>query len=148
MNNLKIWILGAAIFQMHSYSVNTQTTYYKDSATSVESNILMDQSELGMLSMMGNPSGPLSQSETFSNLSTDWKSFYDIQKDGKVTLNGDSAQVLKKLFLKLNKDNGEVFGLSLKYDNSGPAKSQVYLRRRNNSKTFRFKMCRAGMLRS
>lgn len=121
MANLKLWILGAGIFLMQSCSVNTETTYYKDTATSMESNILMDQSALGMLSMMGDRSGNLSQSKTLSNLSTEWKSLYDIQKDGKVTLNSDSVQVLKKMFLKVNKDKGEVYGLSLKYDKLLPA---------------------------
>ena len=121
MTKFKLWMLVTGIFALQSCSVNTETTYYKDAATSMESNILMDQSALGLLSVMGNQSGSLAQSKSLSNLSTDWKSLYDIQKDGKVTLNGDSVKVLKKMFLKLNKDKGEVYGLSLKYDKLVPS---------------------------
>src|SRR5690606_26224418 len=114
-------MLASGIIPLQSCSVQTETACYEDGAASMESNILMDQSALGMLSMMGNQPGGLAQSKTFANLSTDWKSLYDIQKDGKVTLNGDSVQVLKKMFLKLNKDKGEVYGLSLKYDKLVPS---------------------------
>ena len=116
MTKLKLWMLALSAVALQSCSVNTETTYYKDSATSMESNILMDQSTLGMLSMMGNQTEDLAKSKTFRNLSTEWKSLYDIQKDGKITLNRDSAKVLEKMFLKINKDKGEVYGLSLKYD--------------------------------
>lgn len=110
-----------AIFGLQSCSMNTETTYYKDSATSMESNILMDQSALGMMNMLGNKTNVLQKSKDFGNLSTDWKSLYDIQKDGKVTLNQDSAKVLKKMFMKLNKKDDEILGVSLKYDKLLPS---------------------------
>lgn len=110
-----IWLI-AAIITLQSCSVNTETTYYSDSATSMESNILMDQSVLGMMNMMGNSAGTLKDSKELANLTTDWKSLYDIQKDEKITVNQDSAKVLKKMFIKLNKDKDELYGLSLKYD--------------------------------
>lgn len=98
-----------------SCSVNSETTYYKDSATSMQSNVLMDRSMLGMMNMMAaNPQAK--KSMDLSELSTDWKSLYDIQKKSVVNLNEDSAKVLKKLFMKVNKDNGEIMGLSVKYD--------------------------------
>lgn len=115
IKNFSLWLL-LGIFGLQACAVNTETTYFKDAATSMESNILLDKSMLGMMNMMGNKTELLSQSKEFRNLSTDWKSLYDLQKDGKITLNKDSVQVLKKLFLKLNKDKGEVYGLSLKYD--------------------------------
>ena len=110
-----LWILFAA-FALQSCSVNTETTYFKDSATSMESNIMLDKSMLGMMSMMGDKTDVLTKSKELGNLSTEWKSLYDIQKNQKVTLNQDSVKVLKKMFLKLNKDQGEIYGLSLKYD--------------------------------
>lgn len=116
MTKLKSWIIAATAILAQSCSINTETTYFKDAATSMESNILMDQSALGMLSAMSSGSGNLAESKTFQNLSTEWKSLYDIQKDGKITLNKDSAKVLQKMFLKINKDKGQVYGLSLKYD--------------------------------
>ncbi|MBV2166122.1 MAG: hypothetical protein KUL76_06280, partial [Kaistella sp.] len=92
--------------------MNTETTYYKDSATSMESNILVDQSMLGMMSMMGENKDLIENSKELRALSTEWQSLYDIQKNGKITLNKDSAKVLQKLFLKVNKDQGQVYGLS------------------------------------
>lgn len=114
-----LWILLASI-ALQSCSVNTETTYYKDSATSMESNVLLDKSMLGMMSMMGDKADVLSKSKEFGNLTTDYKSLFDLQKDGKVTLNQDSAKVLKKMFMKLNKDKGEIYGISLKYDKLMP----------------------------
>ncbi|WP_156831945.1 hypothetical protein [Kaistella palustris] len=86
----------------------------------MESNILMDQSALGMMGMLGNNSGLL-QSKELKNITTDWKSLYDIQKDGLVTLNSDSVQILKKMFMKVNKEKGEIYGLSIKYDKLLPS---------------------------
>lgn len=115
MINTKWLLLIVALFGLLSCSIKTETTYYKDSATSMESNILMDKSALGMLGMMGDKADLL-KSGDIKNLTTDWKSLYDIQKDGLVTLNSDSVQVLKKVFFKINKDKGEIYGLSIKYN--------------------------------
>lgn len=121
MTKMKIWLIAAGAFLVQSCSVNSETTYFKDAATSMESNILMDQSALGMLSAMNAGSGTLADSETLKNLSTEWKSLYDIQKDELITVNKDSAKVLQKMFLKINKDKGQIYGLSLKYDKLLPA---------------------------
>ena len=116
VNQMRIWVSAFAFAVLNSCSVNSETTYYKDSATSMESNILVDQSMLGMMSMMGENKDLIENSKELRTLSTEWKSLYDIQKNGKITLNKDSAKVLQKLFLKINKDQGQVYGLSLKYD--------------------------------
>ena len=116
MTNIKLWIFGLFALLLQSCSMKTETTYFKDSATSMESNILMDQGSIGMLNMLSGQAGNMSPAKDFGKLSTEWQSLYDLQKDGKITVNQDSAKVLKKLFLKINKDKGEVYGLSLKYD--------------------------------
>ena len=123
-NNLLLLI--TALFLLLSCSVNTETTYYKDAATSMESHILADKSMLGMLSMM-NTESPVKKVPQLSKLSTEWKSLYDIQKDGKITLNRDSAKVLQKMFMKLNKEQGEIFGVSLKYDKLLPGEVAMLL---------------------
>ena len=117
-----LWLAALFVLLLQSCSVNTETTYYKDSATSMESNILVDQSTLSMLSMMGDTPEVIKKNagSEFKNLTTDWKSLYDIQKTGKVVLNPDSSKVLKKVFMKLNKADGEVLGVSLKYDKLMP----------------------------
>ena len=113
MKKIGLWLSAVGLIALQSCSVNTETTYYKDSASSMESNILMDK---GMLSMMNMMSGEQSKPAALSKLSTDWKSLYDIQKDNLLTLNKDSTKVLQKMFVKLNKDKGEIYGVSLKYD--------------------------------
>jgi len=90
----------------------------------MESNILIDKGMLSMMNMMNNGSD---KAPNFSNLSTDWKSLYDLQKDGLITLNKDSVKVLHKMFLKLNKDKGEIYGVSLKYDKLLPAEVTTLL---------------------
>ena len=114
-NMFKKYLIGlfGLIFTLQSCSVNTETTYYKDSASSMESNILIDK---GMLSMMNMMSSGDNGTPNLSRLSTEWKSLYDLQKDGLVSLNKDSVKVLQKMFLKLNRDKGEIYGLSIKYD--------------------------------
>ena len=113
MKKIGLWVSAVGLIALQSCSVNTETTYFKDSASSMESNILMDK---GMLSMMNMMSGDQSKPAALSKLSTDWKSLYDIQKDNLLTLNKDSTKVLQKMFVKLNKDKGEIYGVSLKYD--------------------------------
>ena len=115
IKKIGLWFSGIAILALQSCSVNTETTYYKDSASSMESNILIDKGMLSMMNMMNNGSSKL-PTKDLSKLSTDWKSLYDIQKDGLITLNKDSVKVLHKMFMKVNKDKGEIYGLSLKYD--------------------------------
>lgn len=117
IKKIALWIFALAIIVLQSCSVNTETTYYKDSATSMESNILVDRSMLGMLSMMDGADKVKEKSGIdFKNLTTEWKSLYDIQKTGRIVLNSDSAKALKKMYMKLNKQNGEITGIALKYD--------------------------------
>lgn len=120
IKKLGLCISAAALLVLQSCSVNTETTYYKDSATSMESNILMDQSMMGMMRMM-NAEENSKQLSTLKNLSADWKSLYDIQKNGKFVLNEKDAGALKKVFMKVNKKEGEVLGFSMKYDKLLPA---------------------------
>lgn len=95
-----------------SCSVNSESTFYKDATTSMETKILMDQGMIQMLNLYNR--GDLSAQT--KGLTHDWKSLYDIQKDNRIILNGDSAAVLKKVFVKLNNEQNEVAGISLKYD--------------------------------
>ncbi|WP_312818479.1 hypothetical protein [Kaistella carnis] len=124
MKKISLWVSGLLLIVLQSCSVNTETTYYNDSASSMESNILIDKGMLSMMNMMNNGSD---KAPNFSNLSTDWKSLYDLQKDGLITLNKDSVKVLHKMFLKLNKDKGEIYGVSLKYDKLLPAEVTTLL---------------------
>ncbi len=115
IKKLVFYVSAAALVVLQSCSINTETTYYKDTATSMESNILLDQSALGMMSMM-NSQDKTSSLPNLSTLTKNWQSLYEIQKDGKIVLNSDSAAVLKKMFMKLNEKDGQILGISLKYD--------------------------------
>ncbi len=108
-------VSGAALLLMQSCSMNTETTYYKDSASSMQSNVLIDRTMFGVMNMMGNGAAESSPVDT-GKLSTDWQSLYDLQKDGTVTLNDKKVAPLKKMFVKLNKNGSEIQGFSLKYD--------------------------------
>ena len=124
MKKISLWVSALLLIVLQSCSVNTETTYYNDSASSMESNILIDKGMLSMMNMMNNGSD---KAPNFSKFSTDWKSLYDLQKDGLITLNKDSVKVLHKMFLKLNKDKGEIYGVSLKYDKLLPAEVTTLL---------------------
>lgn len=43
IKNTVLWVSAIVILTLQSCSVNTETTYYKDSTTSMESNILMEK---------------------------------------------------------------------------------------------------------
>lgn len=93
IKQMKFLWAAVLLIILQSCSINTETTYYKDAATSMKSNILMDKNVMGMMSMMGSDPKKLSE---LDKLPTDWTSLYTVQKHGKVTLNEDSAKVLKK----------------------------------------------------
>ena len=56
LKKVGLWISGIAVIALQSCSVNTEKTYYKDSSTSMESNILIDKGMLSMVNMMDNGS--------------------------------------------------------------------------------------------
>ena len=53
MKKIGLWVSAVLLIALQSCSVNTETTYYKDSASSMESNILIDKGMLSMMNMMG-----------------------------------------------------------------------------------------------
>ncbi len=124
IHTIRFCVLAALLFLLHSCSINTETTYYKDAASSMESNILINR---GMLSMLNGATTQKQQTD-FSRLSTDWQSFYDLQKDNFLTVNKDSAKVLEKLMIKVNKKQGEIYGISLKYDKLLPGEIATLFR--------------------
>lgn len=124
INNTKLmskfkFLIVPLIALLQACSVNTDTTYYKDTSTSLESHMTIDKSMSGMMNLVGDsPAG--AASAELKKLTTEWKSLYDIQKDGLVNLHSDSAKVLKKLFMKVSKDDGNITGISVKYDKLMP----------------------------
>lgn len=115
-----LWLAAGILILLQSCSVNTETTYYKDAATSMESSILIDQGMMGMLKMLGTEDQTVHAVPDLQQITTEWKSLYDMQKDGKVVLNEKEVGALKKMFVKLDKNKGEILGISLKSDKLQP----------------------------
>ena len=113
---VSFWLIAGTITFLQSCSLNSETTYYKDSATSNQTNILMDPAMLGMMNLMTNTDLEKNKNLDLSTVSTDWKNLYDIQKTGKIVLNDKDAGALKKMFLKVNKRGNDITGISIKYD--------------------------------
>lgn len=112
-------ILGILLIGLQSCSVKSENTYFKDTSTSMQTNVQVDRGMLGLFSMMAGTGSGIKKSD-LNTLPADWKSFYDIQKTGKIVLNDKDAGALKKIFLKTNTANGEIAGLSVKYDKLFP----------------------------
>lgn len=134
LKKLTLGFAAAALGIMQSCSVNTETTYYKDAATSMESSILMDQSTMGILKML-NSSGKSESLPDITKLSTNWQSLYDMQKDGKIVLNEKEVGALKKMYVKVNRQKDEIMGLSLKYDKLMPEEVASLFASRKELKT-------------
>ena len=115
LKKLGFGIAIVSIFALQSCTMDTENTYFKNSATSMQTNLSIDKSSSGMMGMLGGEN-PVKKISGLENISEDWKSLYDIQKNGKLVLNDNDAKPLKKMFLKLNKSNDQVNGLSVKYD--------------------------------
>ncbi len=130
IKKIGFYVSVVAFALLQSCSVNTETTYYKDAASSMESNILMDKTMIGMMNVAGS-SAVSKDIPNLSELPTEWKSLYDLQKKGKIVLNEKEAGALKKMYIKLNKDKGEILGLSLKYDKLLPVEvAQLFASKR------------------
>lgn len=111
------WLAVMAFSTLFSCSVNTETTYYKDSASGLNLDIKMDKMFLNGIKEYLKDSSQTDKIPDFKNLTTEWQNLYDLAKNkGKVpSVTSDSAKVMKQIFMKLNKENGEVSGVSLKY---------------------------------
>lgn len=98
LKKISFWMVSAGFFVLQSCSLNSETNYFKDSATSMQTNILMDPSMLGMMNMMGNSvdTKEIAPGVDLNSLPTEWKSLYDVQKTGKIVLNEKDAGALKK----------------------------------------------------
>lgn len=114
IKKLKFWLVATAALTIQSCSVNTETTYYPDTSSSLESHIKVDQMLMGMMKSQDTNTAQL---QKFPN---EWKSLYDIQKNQKIIANPDSSAVLKKVFMKVNKTNNEIYEISFKYNQLKP----------------------------
>lgn len=119
-----ILIAAAVIFalMLQSCSVDMQTKYFRDSASGLTMDMKMDPSLLGMFRNMGADTAAKNKVDELKNLSNKWKSLYQLALENgkKLDEKSDSVKVMKKMFMKFNKENNEVSGLSFKYDHLLP----------------------------
>ncbi|MDH6251387.1 hypothetical protein M2347_001114 [Chryseobacterium sp. H1D6B] len=110
-------LFAVALFTLQSCNVNSEITYHKDAASSLAMNI--DVREF-MAEMKAMTPDSLNKKEfgDLDKLPTTWTSIYELEKkEGKLsTTNPDSIKVMKKIFMKSNKENNEYAGFSLKMD--------------------------------
>lgn len=108
----------AGLFALQSCTVNSEIVYHKDAASTSVTDIDMRQFISEIKAMTPDSLKQQKEFGEMNKLPTVWTSLSDIQKqDGKPeTTDPDSLRIMKKIFMKMNKENNEPAGLSLKMD--------------------------------
>ncbi|MBB6371047.1 hypothetical protein [Chryseobacterium shigense] len=124
----KVFLLFiAALFVLQSCTINSEIVYHKDAASTSVTDIDMRQFISEMKAMTPDSLKQKKEFGEMDKLPTVWTSLSDIQKqDGKPqTTDPDSLRIMKKIFMKMNKENNEPAGLSLKMDRFTQADYQL-----------------------
>lgn len=114
----KIFFLLIAAFVLQSCIINSEIVYYKDAASISVTDIDMKQFIAEMKAMTPDSLKQQKEFGDMDKLPTVWTSIFDIQKkEGKLkTQDPDSIRIMKKIFMKTNKENNEPAGFSLKME--------------------------------
>lgn len=122
-----LFLLTAALFVLQSCTINSEIVYHKDAASTSVTDIDMRQFITEMKAMTPDSLKQQKEFGDFDKLPTVWTSFLDIQqKEGKLkTKDPDSIRIMKKIFMKTNKENNEPAGFSLKMDHFTQADYQL-----------------------
>lgn len=117
MKNIFFLIIAAA-FVLQSCSINSEIVYHKDAASTSVTDIDMKQFIAEMKAMTPDSLKQQKEFGEMDKLPTVWTSIFDIQKEeGKLkTQDPDSIRIMKKIFMKTNKENNEPSGFSLKME--------------------------------
>lgn len=117
----------AGLFVLQSCTINSEIVYHKDAASTSVTDIDMRQFISEMKAMTPDSLKQQKEFGEMDKLPTVWTSFLDIQKqEGKPpTTDPDSIRLMKKIFMKMNKENNEPAGLSLKMDHFTQADYQM-----------------------
>lgn len=109
-------VLG--ILTLQSCNVNSEIVYYKDAASTTVMDIDVREFMKEMKAMTPDSLKDKKEFGDMDKLPTVWTSLYDIdKKEGKLkTTNQDSIRIMKKIFMKSNKNGKEIAGFSLKMD--------------------------------
>lgn len=110
-----LFILSLLILQ--SCTINSEIIYHKDAASSTIMDIDVREFMAEMKAMSPDSLNKKEFSE-MDKMPTTWTSMYDLdKKEGTLkTKDPDSIKVMKKIFMKSNKENNEYSGFSLKLD--------------------------------
>ncbi|MCT2408292.1 hypothetical protein NZD88_12145 [Chryseobacterium antibioticum] len=112
------FLLIAAAFVLQSCIINSEIVYHKDAASTSVTDIDMKQFIAEMKAMTPDSLKQQKEFGDMDKLPTVWTSIFDIQKkEGKLkTQDPDSIRIMKKIFMKTNKENNEPAGFSLKME--------------------------------
>lgn len=107
-----------SFFILQSCSINSEIVYHKDAASTSVTDIDMKQFIAEMKAMTPDSLKQQKEFGEMDKLPTVWTSIFDIQKEeGKLkTQDPDSIRIMKKIFMKTNKENNEPSGFSLKME--------------------------------
>ncbi|SHE42297.1 hypothetical protein [Chryseobacterium vrystaatense] len=116
-------LLTAAVFVLQSCIINSEIVYHSDGASTSATDIDMRQFIAEMKAMTPDSLKQQKEFGDMDKLPTVWTSVFDIQKhEGKLkTKDPDSIRIMKKIFMKANKENNEPAGFSLKMDHFNQA---------------------------
>ena len=126
MKNI-LFLFIAAVFGLQSCTINSEIVYHKDAASTSVTDIDMKQFMAEMKAMTPDSMKQKNEFGEMDKLPTEWTSLLDMQqKEGKhQTTNPDSIRIMKKIFMKMNRENNEPAGLSLKMDHFTQADHQM-----------------------
>ncbi|MBK1895004.1 hypothetical protein [Chryseobacterium paridis] len=106
-----------SLITLHSCTINSEIIYHKDAASSTIMDIDVKEFMAEMKAMSPDSLNKKEFSE-MDKMPITWTSMYDLdKKEGTLKVKDpDSIKVMKKIFMKSNKENNEYSGFSLKLD--------------------------------
>ncbi|MDP9959010.1 hypothetical protein [Chryseobacterium lathyri] len=123
----KFFLFIVSLFVLQSCIINSEIVYHTDAASTSVTDIDMKQFISEMKAMTPDSLNQQKEFGEMDKLPTVWTSFLDIQKQaGKQETNDlDSIRIMKKIFMKSNKENNEPAGISLKLEHFTQADYQM-----------------------
>lgn len=111
------FLMLISFFALQSCTINSEIVYHKDAASST----IMDIDVREFMAEMKSMAPDSVRNKEFGDMDkipTTWTSIYDMdKKEGTLkTSNPDSIRIMKKIFMKSNKENNDYAGFSLKLD--------------------------------
>lgn len=114
---INFFLLLISLITLQSCRINSEIVYHKDAASSTVMDIDVREFIAEMKAMSPDSLNKKEFGE-MDKVPTTWTSIYELdKKEGKLkTTNPDSIKIMKKIFMKSNKENNEYAGFSLKLD--------------------------------